>query len=56
MVDDGGWQLETHVVRSKNYAIGTDRLMELMRRAGFALVERLDGKFYQPILVGNREA
>ena len=54
VVDDGGWQPETHVMRSKYYAIGTDRLMELMRRAGFASVERLDGKFYQPVLVGSR--
>ena len=56
VVDDGGWQPETHVMRSKYYAIGTDRLMELMRRAGFASVERLDGRFYQPVLVGSRVA
>ena len=55
VVDDGGGQPETYVMRSKYYAVGTDRLMELMRRAGFASVERLDGKFYQPVLVGNRE-
>jgi hypothetical protein len=55
VVDDGGWQPETHVMRSKYYAIGTNRLMELMRWAGFASVERLDGKFYQPVLVGTRE-
>ena len=24
-------------------------------KAGFASVERLDGKFYQPVLVGTRE-
>ncbi len=34
----------------------TDRLLELMRRAGFTSVERLDDKFYQPVLVGSREA
>jgi hypothetical protein len=55
VVDDGGWQPETHVMRSKYYAIGTDRLMEMMRRAGFASVERLDGRFYQAVLVGTRE-
>jgi SAM-dependent methyltransferase len=54
VVDDGGWLPQTHVMRSKYYAVGTDRLMELMRRAGFASVERLDGKFYQPVLVGSR--
>ena len=46
----------THVMRSKYYAVGTGRLLELMRRAGFASVERLDGRFYQPVLVGSREA
>ena len=56
VVDDGGAQPETHVMRSKYYAIGTDRLMELMRRAGFDSVERLDGKFYQPVLVGDRRS
>jgi hypothetical protein len=55
VVDDGGWQPETHVMRSKYYAVGTDRLMELMRRTWFASVERLDRRFYQPVLVGNRE-
>jgi SAM-dependent methyltransferase len=54
LVDHGGWQSETHVMRSKYYAIGTDRLMELMWRAGFGSVERLDGKFYQPVLVGSK--
>jgi len=27
-----------------------------MRKAGFTKTERLDGRFYQPVLVGNREA
>jgi SAM-dependent methyltransferase len=55
VADDGGDRPTTHVMRSKYYAIGTGRLLELMRRAGFASVERLDGRFYQPVLVGNRE-
>jgi SAM-dependent methyltransferase len=55
VVDDGGWQPKTHVMRSKYYAIGTNRLMELMRHAGFASVERLDGKLYQPVLIANRQ-
>jgi SAM-dependent methyltransferase len=56
VIDDGGAEPDTYVMRSKYYAIGTDRLLELMRRAGFASVERLDDKFYQPVLVGSREA
>ena len=55
VVDDGGWEPETHVMRSKYYAVGTDRLMELMRQAGFASVERLDVNLYQPVLVGSKE-
>ncbi len=55
VVDDGGSKPETHVMRSNYYAIGTSRLLDLMRRAGFASVERLDGKFYLPVLVGTRE-
>ena len=38
----------------KYYAGGRGRLSELMRRAGFASVERLDETFYQPVLVGSR--
>src|SRR5437588_184905 len=34
VIDDGGWQPETHVMRSRYDAIGADRLMELMRRGG----------------------
>ena len=55
VADDGGDHPATHVMRTKYYAVGTGRLLELMRRAGFASVERLDGPFYQPILVGSRE-
>jgi SAM-dependent methyltransferase len=55
VVDDGVGQPQTHVMRSKYYAIGSDRLMELMSQAGFGPVERLDGKYYQPVVVGNRE-
>jgi SAM-dependent methyltransferase len=55
IVEDGGGNPVTHVMRSKYYAIGTSRLLELMRQAGFASVERLDGPFYQPVLMGIRE-
>jgi hypothetical protein len=41
-------------MRSQYYAVGTDRLMELMRQAGFVQVERIDGRFYQPVLLGRR--
>ncbi|HSU16361.1 class I SAM-dependent methyltransferase [Longimicrobium sp.] len=51
--DRGGDEAATRVLRSRYYAISTKRLMELMREAGFVEVERLDGAFYQPLLVGT---
>jgi len=34
--------------------VGTDHLLSLMREVGFTPVERLDGFFYQPVLLGDR--
>jgi hypothetical protein len=45
-----------HVLRTAYRAAGTDHLLRLMREAGFAATERLDGCFYQPVLVGSRPA
>src|SRR5262249_16257725 len=57
VVEDGASErLATHVMRTRYNAIGTNRLLTLMRVAGFGSTERLDGKFYQPLLVGTREA
>ena len=56
VADRGGSDCTTRVMRSRYYAVGTDKLMELMRQAGFVQVERLDGRFYQPVLVGRRAA
>lgn len=44
----------THVMRSRYYAIGIDRLLALMSQAGFVDLRRLDDAFYQPLLVGTR--
>jgi SAM-dependent methyltransferase len=52
--DRGGSDCLTHVMRSRYYAVGTDKLVALMRDAGFKGVRRLDGRFYQPVLVGTR--
>ena len=46
--------VETHVMRSRSYAISIDRLCALMRAAGFEQVRRVDGAFYQPVLLGTR--
>jgi SAM-dependent methyltransferase len=52
--DRGGPTGVARVMRSRYYAVGTGTLLALMRRAGFVEVERLDGRFYQPVLVGRR--
>jgi len=52
--DRGAAGCTTQVMRSRYYAIGMDRLANLMTQAGFVQVERLDGRFYQPILLGRR--
>ena len=44
----------TRVMRSKYYAIGTKQLLTLMGKAGFSAVERLEGQFFQPVLVGEK--
>ena len=45
---------ETRVFRSRYYAIGIDRLLKLLREAGFEAGRRLDDVFFQPILTARR--
>jgi SAM-dependent methyltransferase len=54
--DDGqGGTLPTKVMRSRYYAISPDHLLELMARAGFEDVKRLDDSVEQPaILIGTK--
>lgn len=47
-------EVRTHAMRSRYYAVSTTRLCELMRQAGWRDVRRIDGVFYQPVLVGTR--
>jgi len=54
MEDRGGRHAITHVLRTTYYAIGTETLMALMRQAGFQDVQRLEARFYQPVLIGTR--
>jgi SAM-dependent methyltransferase len=49
-------EVETHAMRSRYYAISTSRLCELMEQAGFENIRRLDGVFFQPVLIGTRAA
>lgn len=49
-------EVKTHAMRSRYYAVATSRLCELMEQAGFRNVRRLDGVFFQPVLIGTRAA
>jgi len=44
----------THVMRSRYYAVTIDALVRLMQDAGFRDVERIDDRFFQPLVVGMR--
>ena len=48
VVDD-----ELHVARTKYYAVSTIRLLELLREAGFENAQRIDGRFFQPVLIAR---
>jgi SAM-dependent methyltransferase len=54
VADDGRSPPAAHVLRARYYAVSLDRLRELMRDAGFADVRRLDGPYFQPVLLGRR--
>ena len=53
--DRGGSECTTHVMRSVYYAIPVARLLELMTEAGFTEVRRIDGRFFQPLIVGIKK-
>ena len=54
VADDGGPECTTHIMRSRYYAIPMGRLMDLLREGGFTAVERVDGSFVQPVIIGTR--
>jgi SAM-dependent methyltransferase len=52
--DTGEDECVTRVLRTRYYAVPVARLMELMTEAGFSAVRRIDGRFFQPVIVGLR--
>jgi SAM-dependent methyltransferase len=52
--DDGQSECAVHVMRSKYYAVPVARVVELMTEAGFRAVRRIDGRFFQPLIVGSK--
>jgi hypothetical protein len=41
-------------MRTQYYALSVSRLIELAREAGYVDVQRLDGAFFQPVVVGTK--
>lgn len=52
--DDGISSPQTKVMRTKYYAVGVGRLMDLLSQAGFSRVARIDDLYFQPTVVGTR--
>jgi SAM-dependent methyltransferase len=53
VVEDRDGVCTTRVMRTQYYAVGTVKLMALMQEAGFVAVQRIDNRFYQPVIVGT---
>jgi len=53
--DDRASECKTHVIRTKYYAIGAGRLMDLMEQAGFEQVQKIDKVYFQPVIIGTRK-
>lgn len=53
--DRGGAECRTHAMRSTYYAVKIPHLIDLMEQAGFVGVRRLDGRFFQPVIIGTRK-
>ena len=49
-----GVEAEATVLKSSYLAIPVEQVAGLMRTVGFENVRRVDGRFFQPVLVGTR--
>jgi hypothetical protein len=47
---------KTHIFKSRYYAVSISVLIRLMQQAGFEDVQRLDDRFFQPIIIGAKKA
>jgi len=52
--DRGGTACTAQVTRGQYYAVPIDRLLTLMREAGFVDVQCLDDRYVQPLLMGRK--
>jgi SAM-dependent methyltransferase len=49
-----GAEADVSVLKTSYLAIPVERMATLMRTAGFEHVRRVDGRFFQPVLIGTR--
>lgn len=54
--DHGEHGCNTKAFRTTYYAISINRLIELMRKAGYVDVRRIDNRFFQPLIIGTKKA
>jgi hypothetical protein len=47
-------EAEAIILKSSYLAIPVEQVIGLMRTVGFENVRRVDGRFFQPVLVGTR--
>jgi SAM-dependent methyltransferase len=52
--DAGTSDCRTHALQGRYYAISISKLMNLMTTVGFEDVRRIDGRFFQPVIIGTR--
>jgi len=52
--DSGGAEGRTRIFRWRVYRVPIARLLQLLAQAGFTRVHRIDGKYFQPVIVGTR--
>ena len=54
--DEGKNRAETRVFRTTYYAIGTQRMRELLQEAGFSSIKLIPDQFYQPVILATKPA
>jgi hypothetical protein len=54
LIADGGDANASTIVKTSYIAVAPARVEALMRDVGFDRVQRIDGRFFQPVLVGTR--
>ncbi len=54
--DTGIDECRTHVMRTKYNPVTIDHLTSLLKRAGFTNIQRIDGEYFQPVLISHKSA